>query len=114
MRLGLFEQTKEADSPLCSKLAHPPRAPDYKPHVIWVNVRTLNTCNSFQFIAERVDIAKYSCKEQTDILEMIFAQSLSMQVGSSPSVTSAISLTAPIGDSEGDFDILPNVLLQSL
>ncbi|KAK5965010.1 hypothetical protein GCK32_003992 [Trichostrongylus colubriformis] len=49
------------------------------------------------FIAERVDVAKYSSREQLDILETMFAQSLSLVVGTGPAtIAPSPALSTPL------------------
>ncbi|WKY02730.1 hypothetical protein Q1695_016194 [Nippostrongylus brasiliensis] len=72
-RLGIYERVPLPPSPLCEQLKSPAKPPHFKPHALWLN-----------FIAERVDVAKYSSREQMDILEMMFAQTLSLVVGNGP------------------------------
>ncbi|VDM61613.1 unnamed protein product [Angiostrongylus costaricensis] len=71
-RLGIYERISPR-SPLCGQLPEPPKPPHYKPHAIWLS-----------FIAERVDVAKYTSREQLDILEKMFAQAVSLVIGSGP------------------------------
>ncbi|EYC21934.1 hypothetical protein Y032_0018g3619 [Ancylostoma ceylanicum] len=87
---GLYERLPPSPSPLCQQLKAPPKPPHYKPHAIWLN-----------FIAERVDVAKYSSREQLDILETMFAQTLSLVVGTGP-VAIAVSpaLSTPLYDQQ--------------
>uniref|UniRef100_A0A1I7XCJ4 HEAT repeat-containing protein 1 n=1 Tax=Heterorhabditis bacteriophora TaxID=37862 RepID=A0A1I7XCJ4_HETBA len=82
MNLGLFEKCTLPPSPLCGQLVQPSASPFYQPHAIWIN-----------FIAERVDVAKYNSREQLDILEMMFAQTLNLFVGSAP----APLVQSPVG-----------------
>ncbi|XGW14011.1 hypothetical protein V3C99_000358 [Haemonchus contortus] len=84
--LGIYERMAPSQSPLCEQLKSPPKPPHYKPHALWLN-----------FIAERVDVAKYSSREQLDILETMFAQSLSLVVGSGPvTVAPSPALSLPL------------------
>ncbi|KAK6746150.1 hypothetical protein RB195_012331 [Necator americanus] len=83
---GLYERTPASPSPLCAQLKAPPKPPHYQPHALWV-----------KFIAERVDVAKYSSREQLDVLETMFAQTLGLAVGNAP-VTVPVSppLSVPV------------------
>ncbi|CAI5445845.1 unnamed protein product [Caenorhabditis angaria] len=78
--LGIFEKESEEFrvSPLSKQLERPPNPPNYKPHRAWI-----------QFIGERCDVASYSSREQLDVLEMMFAQSLSCIVGNDPIAASS-------------------------
>ncbi|KIH57605.1 phosphoinositide 3-kinase family, accessory domain protein [Ancylostoma duodenale] len=87
---GLYERLPPSPSPLCEQLKAPPKPPHYKPHAIWLN-----------FIAERVDVAKYSSREQLDILETMFAQTLSLVVGTGPvAVAVSPALSTPLYDQQ--------------
>ncbi|CAI2348814.1 unnamed protein product [Caenorhabditis sp. 36 PRJEB53466] len=70
--LGLFEKEHDnlSTSPLCRQLERPPNSANFRPHRAWV-----------EFIAERCDVASYSSREQLDVLEMMFSQTLSAQIG---------------------------------
>ncbi|CAI4230573.1 unnamed protein product [Auanema sp. JU1783] len=81
--LGLFEKGPLPVSPLCVQTSELPVSPDVGPHSLWIS-----------FISGRVDVAKYSSREQIDVLEMMFAQSLSMQVGSGLTVSGQSFSTA--------------------
>ncbi|KAK6013366.1 hypothetical protein OSTOST_21321, partial [Ostertagia ostertagi] len=84
--LGIYERMAPSPSPLCEQLKSPPKPPHYKPHALWLD-----------FIAERVDVAKYSSREQLDILETMFAQSLSLVVGSGPAtIAPSPALSTPL------------------
>ncbi|PIO59131.1 hypothetical protein TELCIR_19416 [Teladorsagia circumcincta] len=84
--LGIYERMAPSPSPLCEQLKSPPKPPHYKPHALWLD-----------FIAERVDVAKYSSREQLDILETMFAQSLSLVVGSGPvTIAPSPALSTPL------------------
>uniref|UniRef100_F1KPV3 1-phosphatidylinositol 4-kinase n=1 Tax=Ascaris suum TaxID=6253 RepID=F1KPV3_ASCSU len=67
---GLFERDAPFVSPLSVQYCSRPRSPFIDPHSIWID-----------FLCERVNVAKYSSREQVDILEMMFVQSLSLTVG---------------------------------
>ncbi|CAP24439.2 Protein CBG03566 [Caenorhabditis briggsae] len=70
--LGLFEK-EHVDmslSPLCRQVERPPPSANFRPHREWI-----------EFIGERCDVASYSSREQLDVLEMMFAQTLSAQIG---------------------------------
>ncbi|CAL2037779.1 unnamed protein product [Caenorhabditis brenneri] len=70
--LGLFEK-ENVDmslSPLCRQVERPPPSPNFRPHREWI-----------EFISERCDVASYSSREQIDVLEMMFSQILSAQIG---------------------------------
>ncbi|MCP9259287.1 Phosphatidylinositol 4-kinase alpha [Dirofilaria immitis] len=69
-QLGIFQRDSEIVSPLSLQCCSPPKRPHIIPHDIWI-------C----FLVERVDIAKYSSKEQLDILELMFVQTLPLHVG---------------------------------
>ncbi|CAG9533242.1 unnamed protein product [Cercopithifilaria johnstoni] len=68
--LGIFQHDSEIISPLSLQCCTSPKRPDVLPHSIWIS-----------FLVERVDIAKYSSREQLDILELMFAQTLPLNVG---------------------------------
>lgn len=70
--LGLFEKENSdlSSSPLCRQVERPPPSANYRPHRAWI-----------QFIGERCDVASYSSREQLDVLEMMFSQTLSAQIG---------------------------------
>lgn len=70
--LGLFEK-ENVDmslSPLCRQVERPPPSANFRPHREWI-----------EFIGERCDVASYSSREQLDVLEMMFSQTLSAQIG---------------------------------
>uniref|UniRef100_A0A158Q770 1-phosphatidylinositol 4-kinase n=1 Tax=Elaeophora elaphi TaxID=1147741 RepID=A0A158Q770_9BILA len=69
-QLGIFQRDSEIVSPLSLQCCSAPKRPHILPHSIWIS-----------FLVERVDIAKYSSREQLDILELMFAQTLSLNVG---------------------------------
>ncbi|VDK62135.1 unnamed protein product [Onchocerca ochengi] len=69
-QLGIFQRDSEIVSPLSLQCCLAPKRPHIVPHNIWI-------C----FLAERVDIAKYSSREQLDILELMFVQTLPLNVG---------------------------------
>ncbi|EJD74219.1 phosphatidylinositol 4-kinase, variant [Loa loa] len=68
--LGVFQRDPEVVSPLSLHYCSGPKRPDIVPHSIWI-----------YFLVERVDIAKYSSREQLDILELMFVQTLPLNVG---------------------------------
>ncbi|CAO2398546.1 PhosphoInositide Four Kinase (PI-4 Kinase) [Caenorhabditis elegans] len=68
--LGLFEKEVVGGSPLCQKLERPPPSANFRPHREWI-----------EFIGERCDVASYSSREQLDVLEMMFSQTLSAHIG---------------------------------
>nr|CRZ25602.1 Bm7141 [Brugia malayi] len=68
--LGIFQRDPEVVSPLSLQYCSPPKRPHVLPHSIWI-----------YFLVERVDIAKYSSREQLDILELMFVQTLPLNVG---------------------------------
>ncbi|KAL4002855.1 Phosphatidylinositol 3- and 4-kinase family protein [Acanthocheilonema viteae] len=68
--LGIFQHDSEIISPLSLQYDSAPKRPHILPHSIWIS-----------FLAERVDIAKYSSREQLDILELMFSQTLPLNVG---------------------------------
>uniref|UniRef100_A0A8R1DKX0 1-phosphatidylinositol 4-kinase n=1 Tax=Caenorhabditis japonica TaxID=281687 RepID=A0A8R1DKX0_CAEJA len=74
--LGLFEKDSPemTSSPLCRQLERPPKSANFKPHRAWL-----------EFIAERCDVASYSSREQLDVLDMMFSQTLSAQIGTTNS-----------------------------
>uniref|UniRef100_A0A915PI29 1-phosphatidylinositol 4-kinase n=1 Tax=Setaria digitata TaxID=48799 RepID=A0A915PI29_9BILA len=69
-QLGVFQRDSEIISPLSLQTCSAPKRLHILPHSIWI-------C----FLAERVDIAKYSSREQLDILELMFIQTLPLNVG---------------------------------
>ncbi|CAB3403701.1 unnamed protein product [Caenorhabditis bovis] len=79
--LGVFEAESEemAVSPLCQQIERPPTPPNFKPHRAWI-----------EFIGERCDVAAYSSREQLDVLEMMFSQSISLHVGGSNSPKTSV------------------------
>ncbi|VDL64037.1 unnamed protein product [Nippostrongylus brasiliensis] len=90
-RLGIYERVPLPPSPLCEQLKSPAKPPHFKPHALWLN-----------FIAERVDVAKYSSREQMDILEMMFAQTLSLVVGNGPGpAATSPALSTPLFEQPG-------------
>ncbi|VDN37160.1 unnamed protein product [Gongylonema pulchrum] len=80
--LGIFQRDSEFVSPLSLQYCSPPKRPYILPHSIWID-----------FLAERVDIAKYSSREQLDILELMFVQTLSLTVGPSKGATAATTVS---------------------
>ncbi|PIO77058.1 hypothetical protein TELCIR_00851 [Teladorsagia circumcincta] len=94
--LGIYERMTPSPSPLCEQLKSPPKPPHYRPHALWLD-----------FIAERVDVAKYSSREQLDILETMFAQSLSLVVGSGPvAIAPSPALSTPLFEQHGKVEDL--------
>ncbi|KAJ1361925.1 hypothetical protein KIN20_021310 [Parelaphostrongylus tenuis] len=88
-KLGIYERMSPR-SPLCGHLTEPPKPSYYKPHALWLD-----------FVAERVDIAKYSSREQLDILETMFAQAVSSVIGSGPATESVSpALSVPLLDQQ--------------
>ncbi|CAD6198558.1 unnamed protein product [Caenorhabditis auriculariae] len=82
--MGVFESDIDQPSPLCEQLERPRTPPNFRPHRGWV-----------EFIAERCDVAKYSSREQLDVLEMMFAQSLSLSVGKSSTTSATVPGSIP-------------------
>uniref|UniRef100_A0A1I7TW40 1-phosphatidylinositol 4-kinase n=1 Tax=Caenorhabditis tropicalis TaxID=1561998 RepID=A0A1I7TW40_9PELO len=89
--LGLFEK-ENVDmslSPLCRQVERPPPSANFRPHREWI-----------EFIGERCDVASYSSREQLDVLEMMFSQTLSAQIGTghlhgSTGASHSVNLTGP-------------------
>lgn len=89
--LGLFEK-ENVDmslSPLCRQVERPPPSANFRPHREWI-----------EFIGERCDVASYSSREQLDVLEMMFSQTLSAKIGTGHlhgtiSTSNGGSLSAP-------------------
>lgn len=67
--VGLFERDQPSESPL-SKSNTRAKSPLTQPHSIWID-----------FLRERMVVAKYSSREQMDVLEMLFARTLSLSIG---------------------------------
>ncbi|KAF8358748.1 hypothetical protein PRIPAC_93743, partial [Pristionchus pacificus] len=70
-RLGIFSPDDAVPCPLSDTITHPREKPNLKPHAIWI-----------KFLVERVEVAKYRSREQLDILEMMFVNTLSLRVAS--------------------------------
>jgi len=66
-----------------------------------------------QFIAERVDVAKYSSREQLDILELMFSQTLSLAVGKSNSNMGMASIPQAISEMQGQFENFLNCAMEN-
>lgn len=84
--LGLFEK-ENVDmslSPLCRQVERPPPSANFRPHREWI-----------EFISERCDVASYSSREQLDVLEMMFSQILSAQIGTAHLHGSAAGVSNP-------------------
>ncbi|XP_052714253.1 phosphatidylinositol 4-kinase alpha-like isoform X6 [Crassostrea angulata] len=74
-RIGIFEEDKKRPDPL-AKAENEVLGPDppfAKPHHIWT-----------QFLAERVEVARYSSDDQVSILASLLSKSLSISVGRRP------------------------------
>ncbi|CAJ0959757.1 unnamed protein product, partial [Mesorhabditis belari] len=90
--LGIFEREIPNPSPLCEQIQQPRRPPFLAPHRAWIN-----------FIAERVDVAKYSSREELDVVEGMFASTISLSVGSAQSQS---TVRSPIGSVAIEHNVL--------
>ncbi|VDN02816.1 unnamed protein product [Thelazia callipaeda] len=77
-QLGIFQCDQKHISPLTLQYPLTSKQLSLLPHSIWID-----------FLAERVDIAKYSNREQLDIFELMFAQTLPLSVGPSKADTNS-------------------------
>lgn len=80
--IGLFQRDEPIVSPLSVQYSTRPKSPFIQPHAIWID-----------FLCERVNVAKYSSREQLDILEMMFVLTLSLSVGNPPAEIRSEALT---------------------
>ncbi|XP_078336365.1 phosphatidylinositol 4-kinase alpha-like [Crassostrea virginica] len=74
-KMGIFEEDKRRPDPLAKAEDEVlgPDPPFAKPHHIWT-----------QFLAERVEVARYSSDDQVSILSSLLSKSLSISVGRRP------------------------------
>lgn len=70
--LGLFSRERDAFvlCPLSIEEWERQCTPQIKPHAIWIN-----------FLAERMSLARYCTQAHLDLLEMMFLQTLSLNIG---------------------------------
>ncbi|GMT18880.1 hypothetical protein PFISCL1PPCAC_10177 [Pristionchus fissidentatus] len=69
LHLGLFSTDDAVPCPLSDNITHARDLPNLTPHAIWI-----------KFLIERVEVSKYRSREQLDILEMMFVNTLSLRV----------------------------------
>lgn len=71
MGMGLFCRNHDLiQCPLSVEVCQRQLSPHIKPHSIWIN-----------FLAERMSLARYCTKEHMDLLEMMFLQTFSLNIG---------------------------------
>lgn len=69
--MGLFCRDQDLiQCPLSVEVCQRQLPPHIKPHSIWIS-----------FLAERMSLARYCSKEHMDLLEMMFLQTLSLNIG---------------------------------
>lgn len=76
MGMGLFCRDQDFfPCPLSVEVCQKQPSPHIKPHSIWIN-----------FLSERMSLARYCAKEHMDLLEMMFLQTFSLNIGEKRSV----------------------------